>query len=188
MWLWVMALVCGLWRRGGRARAGMGAMIGPWPLSFCHGFLWCAVRKGDIVWDRDFRRSEAWSLRLSKQTGRMATVPAQRHEASGGGLRDRSGNVLRMRGMAGADFEYFCQDETAGPGPGPGRCDADGAAFAARGGASGAGLCALAGTGGWVCELARAGGRASGWASDEAGGWVRAWARGDQSAQSGLRF
>jgi len=170
----------------------MEAMIGPWPLSFCHGFLWRAVRKGDVVWDRDFRRSEAWFLRLSKQTGRMATVPVRGHEASGGGLRDRSGNVLRMRGMAGADFGCFCQDETAGPGPGPGRCDADGAAFAARGGASGPGLCASAGAGGWVCELARAGGWASGWAggwaSDGASGWARAWARGDQSAQSGLRF
>ena len=183
MWLWVMALVCGLWMRA-RARAGMEAMIDPWPLSVCHGFLWRAVCKGGIVWDRDCRRSEAWSLRLSKQTGRMATVPAQRHEASGGGLRDRPGNVLRVRGMAGADFGYFCQDEAAGPGPGPGRCDADGAAFAARGGASGPGLWALAGAGGWVCELARAGG----WASDGASGWARAWARGDQSAQSGLRF
>ena len=158
MWLWVMAVLGGLWKRGDRARAFAGAMIDPSPAAPCDWVVGHVRRTAAGVRGRIMRTLEAWVFRVSGPTGRGLILSGRDGEGSGCGRRGHGANLIPVRGMARAEFGYFCQDEAARFG----RSGAVGAGVAMPCKGSVAPLCDALGPG--------------------------PWARWDHSAQSGLRF
>ena len=158
MWLWVMAVLGGLWKRGDRARALAGAMIDPSPAAPCDGVVGHVRRTAARVRGRIMRMLEVWVFRVSGPTGRGLILSGRDGAGRGRGRRGRGANLIPVRWMAQAEFGYFCQDEAARFG----RSGAMGAGFAASCEGPGAPFCDALGPG--------------------------PWARADHSAQSGLRF